>query len=320
MPEMITVKNLTKIFKVSIRQSLLKSIVKPKKREVVAVNNISFSVREGEMVAFLGANGAGKTTTLKMLTGILYPTSGSVSVLNSEPIKREKIFLKQIGLVMGNKRGLSWDLSPRQNYQLFRIMYKIDKKKCEQNISELAEVLEAQDFLDLPVRNLSLGQRMKAELIGAILHQPKILFLDEPTIGLDVVSQKRIRQFLRKINKKLNTTIILTSHNMEDIERVCKRVVVIDKGRLIYDNSLESLMTDYSNKKYLKVVFYKTPDLQKLKPYGKIIEKGELSVTLEVLKKEQGRVMAALTEKFKVDDLDITSVPLSEIIGDMFGK
>lgn len=320
MEKIIEVKNLTKIYEVPIKQSFWKSIFWTKNKPLVAVDKISFEINEGESVALLGPNGAGKTTTLKMLSGLLYPSSGEVSVLGFIPTERDRKFLKQIALVMGNKNSLSWDLSARQSFELFKTIYEVTEEDFKKRLKELTELLDATDFLDTPVRKLSLGQRLKMELVGAILHRPKLLFLDEPTIGLDVVSKRKIRNFLRYLHKEEGTTIILTSHEMADIEMVSDRVVVINSGQIVFDDKLEKLLHNYADKKYLTVTFDSPVAKEKLKSLGKIISKKELSVTLEISKKSQGKVMAELTEKYEVDDIDVRSVPLDEIMEDLFEK
>ncbi len=320
MEKIIEVKNLTKIYEVPIKQSFWKSIFWTKNKPLVAVDKISFEIKEGESVALLGPNGAGKTTTLKMLSGLLYPSSGEVKVLGFIPTERDRKFLKQIALVMGNKNSLSWDLSSRQSFELFKTIYEVTEEDFKKRLKELTELLDATEFLDTPVRKLSLGQRLKMELVGAILHRPKLLFLDEPTIGLDVVSKRKIRNFLRYLHKEEKTTIILTSHEMADIEMVSDRVVVINSGQIVFDDSLEELLHNYADKKYLTVTFDSPVAKEKLKSLGKIISKKELSVTLEISKKMQGKVMAELTEKYEVDDIDVRSVPLDEIMEDLFER
>lgn len=320
MGKIVIVKNLTKIYEVPIKQSFWKSIFWTKNKLLVAVDKISFEIEEGQSVALLGPNGAGKTTTLKMLSGLLYPSSGEVKVLGFVPTDRDRRFLKQIALVMGNKNSLSWDLSARQSFELFRSIYEISETDFKKRLVELTELLDATEFLDTPVRKLSLGQRLKMELVGAILHRPKLLFLDEPTIGLDVVSKRKIRNFLRHLHKEEGTTIILTSHEMADIEMVSDRVVVVNRGKIVFDDRLEKLLHNYADKKYLTVTFNNPVESAKLKGLGKIISKKELSVTLEISKKSQGKVMAELTEKYEVDDIDVRSVPLDEIMEDLFEK
>ena len=320
MEKIITVKNLTKIYEVPIKQSFWKSIFWSQNKNLVAVDKINIEIEEGESVALLGPNGSGKTTTLKMLTGLLYPTSGQIEVLGFRPTERKREFLKQIALVMGNKNSLSWDLPARSSFELFKDIYEIKQKDFEERLLELSELLEVVEFLDTPVRKLSLGQRLKMELIGAILHRPKLLFLDEPTIGLDVVSKRKIRNFLRQLNKTEKTTIILTSHEMADIETVSDRVMVINGGVKVFDDSLEKLLHNYQDKKYLTVTFEKPVKRIDLEKIGKLLSKKELVATLEISKKNQGKVMAKLTEKYEVDDIDVRSVPLDEIVEDLFGK
>lgn len=320
MEKIIKVKNLTKVYEVPIRQSFWKSVLFAKYKDLVAVDNIDIAIDEGESVALLGPNGAGKTTTLKMLTGLLHPSHGEVKVLGYKPVDREREFLKQIALVMGNKNSLSWDLSARSSFELFKEIYEIGEVNYKKRLGELTELLEVESFLDTPVRKLSLGQRLKMELIGAILHRPKLLFLDEPTIGLDVVSKRKIRNFLRYLHREENTTIILTSHEMADIEMVSDRVMVINDGIKVFDDSLEKLLHNYKDKKYLTVTFEKPVKRVELEKIGKVLSKKELVATLEISKKNQGKVMAELTDKYEVDDIDVRSVPLDEIVEDLFGK
>lgn len=316
----ITIENLTKIYQVPAKQSFLKSVFVPKTQDVVAVDNISLQINKGESVALLGPNGAGKTTSLKMLTGLLYPTSGTVSVLGYTPVDRKYSFLSQIALVMGNKFGLSWDLSAYQSFKLFQSIYRLEKKDTENTIGELTSLLEVEDSLHTPVRKLSLGQRLKMELIGAILHQPKLLFLDEPTIGLDVVAKRKIRDFLHKLHQEKETTIILTSHEMADIEKVCNRVVVVNQGKLVFDNSLAKLNKQYQNKKYLTITFAQNISSKKLETLGKVIKSNRLSHTLEIKNSQQAKIISKLASSFPVRDIDIRNVPLDEIIEDIFKK
>jgi len=240
--------------------------------------------------------------------------------LGYTPTDRKREYLKQIALVMGNKNGLSWDLSARQSFGLFKTIYQISEKDFDMRLKELSELLDAEKQLDTPIRKLSLGQRLKMELIGAILHRPKLLFLDEPTIGLDVVSKRKIRHFLRYLHDKEKTTIILTSHEMADIEMVSDRVVVINQGKIVFDDSLQKLLHKYQDKKYLTVTFYKMVAAMKLRKLGEVISSKELSHTLEISKENQGKVMAYLTDNFEVDDIDVKSIPLDEIIEDLFNK
>ena len=318
MKNIIEVKNLSKIYQVPVKQPFLKSIFIPKNKALKAVDDISFSIQRGESVAFLGPNGAGKTTTLKMLTGLLYPSSGTVSVLGFTPVDRDYDFLKHIALVMGNKNGLSWDLSANQSYELFESIYDLDHDASTKYVSELANILEVTNRLDTPIRKLSLGQRLKMELIGALIHHPEVIFLDEPTLGLDVVAKRNIREFLRNTNKEKQTTIILTSHDMADIEKVCNRVIVINQGKIIFDDSISKLTSKYRDRKYLTLIFKEEINKSKLEKYGKIIEQKPLTYTIEIQGDQQAKVIAAISENFPIDDIDITRVPLDEIMTDMF--
>lgn len=320
MEKIIEVKNLSKKFKVPVKQSFIRSIFIPKNKEVVAVDNISFSVERGESVAFLGPNGAGKTTTLKMLTGLLYPSNGSTKVLGTIPFERKYPFLRKIALVMGNKSGLSWDLSARQSYDLFESIYGLNHTEATKTVNELAEILEVTKNMDTPIRKLSLGQRLKMELIGAIMHNPEVVFLDEPTLGLDVIAKRNIREFLRKINKEKGVTIILTSHDMADIEKVCDRVIVINHGKIMFDDAIGKLTSKYRNRKYLTLIFTEEVAEEEVAKFGKVIDRKPLAYTIEVAGDNQAKVIAEVSEKLPVDDIDITHVPLDEIMADMFKK
>ncbi len=320
MEKIIEVKNLSKKFKVSVKQGFLRSLFIPKNKEVIAVDGISFSVKRGEAVAFLGPNGAGKTTTLKMLTGLLYPSNGSVRVLNTIPVERKYNFLRKIALVMGNKSGLSWDLSARQSFDLFESIYDLKHEEAVKTVDNLAKILEVERNLDMPIRKLSLGQRLKMELIGAIMHNPEVVFLDEPTLGLDVVAKRNIREFLKKINKEKGVTIILTSHDMADIEKVCDRVIVINHGRIMFDDAIGKLTSKYRDRKYLTLIFTEEVALEEIEKYGKVIDIKPLTYTIEVAGEDQARVIATVSEKLPVDDIDITHVPLDEIMADMFRR
>lgn len=254
---LIHVKNIVKHYEFYRKQpglmGTLAALVHRKKLYAHAVNDISFDIHEGEIVGFLGPNGAGKTTTLKMLSGILYPTSGELSVLGFTPQDRKKEFKKQFGIVMGQKDQLIRSLPAMDSFLLFKEFCEIPDEEFAETVGELSELLGVKDFLDIPVRKLSLGQRMKCELIGALLHKPKILFLDEPTIGLDVVAQKNIRNFVKKYNQEKKTTIILTSHYMDDIKELCERVIIINFGRIIYDGKLTDLISHYAKEKVITV-------------------------------------------------------------------
>ncbi len=319
MTGIIQVENLTKQFKTRTNKNFFTGMFKPGYVYSTAVDDVSFFVAEGQSLAFLGPNGAGKTTTTKMLTGLMYPTQGEVSVLGYTPQKRERDFLLQIGLVMGNKTGLSWDLTGKQNLDFIQKIYEIDEKVYKKRLSELCEMLDIEKHLSRQVRKMSLGERMKMELVGAIIHQPKVLFLDEPTIGLDITSKKNIRLFLREIQKNLNITLLLTSHDMDDIEQVCDRVIVITQGKKVHDGDLAQLMQQYNKTKFIKVYFEKTPkDLTGFAKLATVESVKEDFVTFEVDKEKLAAFLAQVTAEHEILDVDIVSVPLEEIIEDIF--
>ena len=247
----IEVKGLNKKFKVKEKEKgikgSLKSIIKPKYKTINAVNDINFNVEQGEMLAFIGPNGAGKSTTIKMLTGILYPTSGEISVLGLNPSKKRKQLAYKIGTVFGQKEQLWTHLTPYDNFKFFGAIYDIKDNEIEERIEELKKTFELDEFINTPVRNLSLGQRIRCEIVAALIHKPQILFLDEPTIGLDPVVKENIRKLIKKMNKEFNTTIFLTSHDIGDIEKLCKRVVIINHGKIIMDDTMKNIKNNYAN-------------------------------------------------------------------------
>ena len=238
----------------------IKSLISRKYEKVKAVDEISFQIEEGELVGFIGPNGAGKTTTLKCLSGLLYPTSGEVSVLGFTPFQREHAYLKQIALVMGQKNQLWWDLPVYDTFLLNKEIYEISDQKFEEVVSRLSGLLDVEHLLKIQVRKLSLGERMKMELIASLIHSPKVLFLDEPTIGLDVIMQKNLREFIKEYNKKFGATIILTSHYMKDVEALCKRVIIINFGKILYDGLLSELIKKFAPYKLITVIFAQEVD------------------------------------------------------------
>jgi len=314
----IEIKDLTKHFKVPVKTvgfgASLRSLFVRKYKTVKAVEKISFSIEEGEMVGFLGPNGAGKTTTLKMMAGILYPTSGTAQVLGYTPSERKRGFQQKISMVMGQKNQLWWDLPATEAYELNKEIYGIPTPEFKETLSELIALLSVEDILQTPVRKLSLGQRMKCELIASLLHRPKVLFLDEPTIGLDLMTQKKVREFLREINRKTKTTVILTSHYMEDVEAICDRVIMIDKGQKLYDGSIKGLIAKYGNEKYLQIDFDSPVDRQELEEIGRVVEYEGVRATFAVSRKDHTALAAKILTKYKVDNLDIQEVKLEDII------
>ncbi|MCX6713615.1 MAG: ATP-binding cassette domain-containing protein [Candidatus Vogelbacteria bacterium] len=320
MKNIISVKNLGKDFKVRQNKNIFTGIWRPDYRYVSAVKEVSFEVKSGESLALLGPNGAGKTTTIKALTGLIYPTRGEASVLGFTPFDRQPEFLRQIGLLMGNKAGLNWDLTARQSFYLLREIYNLNPQKCDERVNELAELMSVKHVLDVPVRKLSLGERMKLELIGAIIHSPQVLFLDEPTIGLDIVAKKKIRHFLREIQDRYKVTIILTSHDMTDVEKVCDRVIVINKGEKIYDGTVEKLVEEHNEEKLVKFYFETTPnDLPKV-PHSELIETSEDCATYRVKTIHMPKLISSVTSHVPVLDIDILATPLEDIIEDLFKK
>lgn len=320
----IEVNNLSKHFSVAEKAegfgASVKSLFNRQYKTVNAVDKISFSIAEGEMVGFLGPNGAGKTTTLKMLTGILYPTSGVVSVLGYVPTDRIEAFQKQISMVMGQKNQLWWDLPPTDGFLMNREIYQIPHVEYKKTLTELVEILDISEILNTPVRKMSLGQRMKCELIASLLHKPKVLFLDEPTIGLDIATQKRVREFLRKINKEFHTTIILTSHNMEDVQAVCDRIIMIDHGHKVYDGSIVKLISTFATEKYLQVDFEKEIQRSQIEDIGRIVEFDGWKAVIAVPRKDHTKKAAELLTKFDIDNLDIQEIKLEDIILKHFTK
>ena len=298
----------------------MKSLVKREYFDAKAVDDISFEIEEGELVGFIGPNGAGKTTTLKCLSGLLYPTNGHVSVLDYIPYERNYDYLKKIALVMGQKNQLWWDLPAQESFILNKEIYDIPDNIFNKTLEELSTLLDVKDVLNVQVRKLSLGQRMKCELITALIHSPKVLFLDEPTIGLDVVMQKKLRDFLKEYNKKYKSTIILTSHYMEDVKELCERVIIIDHGKILYDGKLENIVKEYAKNKFLSIDFSTTVERSKLEKLGNIKEYSETSAVIVVERTKSNKVAAKLLESFPVKDLNIEEPNIEDIIRDVFTK
>lgn len=320
----IEVKNLSKRFDYYRKEaglwSSIKGLFRREKLFHDAVKNVSFTIDEGELIGFIGPNGAGKTTTLKILSGILHPTSGNVKVLGFTPWDRKKEYLKEISLVMGNKQQLYWDLPAIDSFVLNQKIYGIPENAFQENVEKLSETLQIKDILDVQVRKLSLGQRMKAELALALLHDPKVLFLDEPTIGLDVISQKNIREFLRNYNREKQTTIVLTSHYMDDIKELAERVITIDRGTIIYDGDLDSLIKKYAGEKTLKISFSQAVDRTSLEKFGRIVKFEGQYAELIVLREDAISVTQALLATCPVDDLLVEEVEIEEVVRTIFQK
>lgn len=320
----IQVDHLTKYYKVHEKEpglkGSLKSLVKREYKEVKAVDDISFEIDQGELVGFIGPNGAGKTTTLKVLSGLLYPTSGEVKVLGFTPWERKAAFQKQFSLVMGQKNQLWWDLPALETFNLNKEIYEVPEARYRKTLNKLVELLDVKEVLKVQVRKLSLGQRMKCELIAALIHNPKVLFLDEPTIGLDVVMQKTIRDFIKEYNQEFESTIILTSHYMEDVKQLCKRVIIIDQGIVHYDGLLSDVIDKYARNKILTVVFNRKINREELAEIGEVREFNFPQAQILVPRKEAAKRSARLFEKFPIDDINIEEPPIEAIIREVFGE
>ena len=324
MENVISIKKLKKTYKVRKPSGLLKNIFKPKYKEVLAVKGIDIEITKGEAVAFLGPNGAGKTTTIKMMTGLIHPSDGQVSILGCDPFLRQPDFLRRIGLVMGNKMALNWDLTAKQSFKLIKNIYNLKDKFADDRISSLTKLLGVTELLDTQIRNLSLGERMKMELIGSILHNPEILFLDEPTIGLDILTKKRVRIFLKEIQKNEGITLILTSHDIDDIEAVCDRVIVINKGEKFYDDSIGNLVNKYHQNRYLRFVLEKELTKEQMSEINKLAtmeeddSNDENSYLFKTNNEKMIPLVATLLKENNVLDMQIESVPLEDVIADLF--
>lgn len=320
----IEVVDLVKVYETYRKQpglmGSLRGLFHRERIHTAAVNGISFSVEEGELVGFLGPNGAGKTTTLKVLSGILHPTGGDAKVLGHVPARRQKEYQKRFALVMGQKNQLWWDLPARESILLNKEIYEIPDGEFDRTLGELSDLLEVGDILDFPVRKLSLGQRMKCELVAALIHDPKVLLLDEPTIGLDVVAQKNIRDFIRRYNREKKTTVLLTSHYMEDISQLCERVIILDAGRIIFDGRLAELIRTYAHQKVLTVTFAESvPADSRLERYGELIESGPYKAVMRVPRERIKQVAAQLlASDFPVDDILISEVAVDEVVREIF--
>jgi len=316
------VADLRKTFKVPEREAGLKaavrSLVRRKTRQVHAVDGVSFTIAPGEVVGFLGPNGAGKTTTLKMLSGLLYPTSGDIAVLGHVPSRREKAFLRRITLIMGNRNQLQWDLPALDTFDLFGAIYRIPRVELHQTRDEFIELLDLHELVTKPIRNLSLGERMKMEIVGGLLHRPQVLFLDEPTIGLDVTMQRRIRSFIGEYNRRTGATVLLTSHYMADVEALCRRVIVIHHGRILFDGELAHLARQFSADKTITVTLER-PDVE-LSSNGTVIQRDADKATLRVPKVEASRVTARLLGEHVVTDLTIEDPPIEDVIERVFSQ
>ncbi|MDQ3810585.1 MAG: ATP-binding cassette domain-containing protein [Chloroflexota bacterium] len=320
----IVVQHLTKTFRVHEREeglaATVRSLVQRRFKEVLAVQDVSFEIGEGEIVGFLGPNGAGKTTTLKMLTGLLYPTSGEARVLGYLPWRREAGLLGSITLVMGNRSQLLWDIPAADSLRVLQEIFQIPDERYRRTLGELARLLELEELLHKPVRNLSLGERMKVEFAAALIHEPRVLFLDEPTIGLDVTMQARIRRFVREYNRRTGATILLTSHYMDDVVALSRRVIVIHHGRLLFDGALAGLAERMAPHKLIRVTL--RDHALALDSYGEVVGRDENRVTLKVSREEAPDRTAALVQDLQGQVLDLTleDPPIEEVIDRIFSE
>ena len=318
--QVIRVDGLRKVYNVPERESGLgasvRSLWSRETKDVVAVSEISFDVAPGEIVGFLGPNGAGKTTTLKMLSGLLHPSDGTATVLGYVPWKREKAYLRQMTLVMGQRNQLAWDIPVADSFELNRAIYRIPEAQYQQTLTELGDLLDLGPLLTKPSRNLSLGERMKCELAGALLHQPRVLFLDEPTLGLDVTAQRRIRGFIAAYGARHNATVLLTSHYMADVEALAERVIVIHHGVLLFDGPLSGLIERFSP--YKTVTVDLDGPASDVDRFGDVVQTEDGRVTLQVPKGEAAAVTARLLAELPVVDLSVTDPPIDEVIDRVF--
>ncbi len=320
----IEVKSLSKEFKVKVKEKgikgSIKSIFNPNYNIINAVNNISFSVQEGEIIAFIGPNGAGKSTTIKMLTGILYPSNGTISVMGINPSKQRKKLAYNIGTVFGQKEQLWMHLTPYDNFKFFGAIYDLNDNQIEKKIEEYSKVFDLGKFINTPVRNLSLGQRIRCEIVASLIHEPKILFLDEPTIGLDPVVKENIRELIKKMNKEYNTTIFLTSHDIGDIEKLCKRVIIINNGKIILDDTMRKLKYNYLNKKIIEVRTKRKVNLHGSEEYT-ILKNVDncLKIEIDTTKSNVMDIIKQIDED-EIIDINISNIPLENIITEIYKK
>ncbi len=310
----IEVKNISKTFKVPIREGILKSFFNRKYKYIKAIDNISFSIKKGEIVGYIGPNGAGKSTTIKILSGILYPDEGKVVIDKMIPYLDRKKYVREIGVVFGQRSQLWWDIPAIDSFELLKEIYKIDDEEYKETLNELIETLNLKEIINIPVRQLSLGSRMRLEIAASLIHRPKILFLDEPTIGLDAVSKKEVRDFIKKINKKNNITVILTTHDMNDIEALSKRIILIGKGKVLYDGTLNKLKKDYDYIKRVTIITKEKINIKKNYIVEQRNEKDKIEFKIDVRKIELNKFISYITDKIAIDDLEIENNNIDDII------
>jgi ABC-2 type transport system ATP-binding protein len=321
---MIRVRGLRKHYTVYEREpglgAAFRSLFRRRAKTVAAVDGIDFDIAPGERVGFLGPNGAGKTTTLKVLAGLLHPTSGEVAVAGFEPRRRQDAFLKQITLVLGQKQQLIWDLPPSETFDMNRAVYDVPRPAYEATLRELSDLLELGDLVKKPARTLSLGERMKCELAAALIHRPKVLFLDEPTIGLDVSMQAVVRGFVKRYNERNGATLLLTSHYMDDVAHLCPRVIVIDRGKLVYDGGLDALVTRIRPDKRIVLRFSRAVDTVDLVGFGELLQHDAGQSVLQVRKDAVNDVVGRALAMLPVSDLTVENPPLEEVMSELFSR
>ncbi|MEW4490987.1 ABC transporter ATP-binding protein [Thalassoglobus sp. JC818] len=318
----IEAKNLSKTYRVYQKHegilASLRGLFQREYKTVRAVRDVSFQIETGEMIAFLGPNGAGKTTTLKLLSGLIVPTSGDAQVLGFTPWERANTFRRRFSLVMGQKNQLWWDLPAQESFQLHKEIYRIEPVAFQNRLSELTELLEVQDLVGQPVRELSLGERMRMELIAALLHSPEVLLLDEPTIGLDVVSQRKVQEFLRYYQAEQKITVILTSHYMKDVEALCSRAVIINDGEIKHDGSLAGIVDQFSKHKVIQLQFAAGQVASDLARFGTVLEQNGPRVRIEVDRQRVPTVLSTLLTEYRIEDVGVQDRPLEEVIAEVF--
>ena len=307
MENMIEVCGIKKYYKIAKREKgflqSIKGLVNRKYEIKKAVDDISFNIKKGEIVGFIGPNGAGKSTTIKMLSGILYPDGGTIKINGFIPYKQRKQYVKNIGVVFGQKTQLNWDLPLIESFELMKFIYKIPQKKYEENLHKFTKLLDMEEFINQPVRQLSLGQRMRGDIVAALLHSPEIVFFDEPTIGLDVVAKEKIREFIKYMNQTEKTTIIFTTHDMQDIEKVCERLIIIDAGKKVYDGSIDEIKTKYAHSKTVEL----------------LLENGAKEVqTFDTNEIPMNAVMEQLFSEYQIKDISICEPEIDGIIRDIY--
>ncbi len=322
--DVVVVEHLQRSFQINRQKegfwAKVRGLVKRESETIQAVKDISFRVEKGEMVGFLGPNGAGKTTSLKLLSGLLTPTGGHATVLGHVPWKRENAYRRRFSLLMGQKNQLWWDLPAQESFRLHKEIYRIETKRYQDRMDELTDLLEVRKQLSQPVRELSLGQRMRMELIAALLHDPEVLFLDEPTIGLDVISQSKVQQFLKFYQEHKQITVLLTSHYMKDVESLCKRVIIIDDGVIKHDGLLTDVLGQLNPQKIVTLKFSQEVHNFRVSQYGNVIEQTPMSVKLRLSKSDIPTLLANALADYPIEDVSVQDRPIEELFAELFSK